>query len=401
MKNHYKKHYSLILGLFCLLSCTKESIVAPASSSAIHELKDWTHQVDPLGRASLIAWDLAVPIKLSDSVYAYTAPVKNTSIQDRSPDYMEFITFELGGKRHGWYKSYRRLNEADMEITIQSIEGKTLKSGFLHKSKNRTLKVKGVSVREMNLSPLEIDMIQYLMGIMLGEVTVTAPRLNQESSWLYLFATMFDYYGNKEDGEYSFGGGGGNQGSSEFNDYNYSEIDSKLKTPCFNEVLAELKNNNVYGKISEIIQKIDVEKRGLKYSVIINENTEDADRKLIGLNAYVIGNVITLNTSTLKNASKEYIARLLIHEILHVYINNKFQSTDHQEMLNEYVSEIATFLQSLYKTDEREAKILALLGLQNEKECYKFILDSLGSNELEVYNIDQKYKNQNYGKHCN
>lgn len=401
MKNHYKKQVFLILGLFCLLSCTKESIVAPATFSAIHELKDWTHQVDPLGRASLIAWDLAVPIKLFDSVSAYSAPVKNTSIQDGSPDFMEFITFELGGKRHGWYKSYRRLNETDMEIIIQSIEGKTLRSGFLHKSKKRTLKGKGVSVREMNLSPLEINMIHYLMGIMLGEVTVTAPRLIQESGWLYLYATMFDYYGNKEDGELSFGGGGGNQASSDFNDYNYSEIESKLKTPCFKEVLAELKNNNVYGKISEIIQKFDFTKRGLKYSIIINENTEDADRKLNGLNAYVIGNVITLNASALKNASKEYIARLLIHEILHVYINNKFQSTDHQEMLNEYVREIATFLQTLYKTDEREAKLLALSGLQNEKDCYKFILESLGSNEWEVYNVDQKYKNQNYGKHCN
>jgi hypothetical protein len=401
MKNHYKKQVFLILGFFCLLSCTKESIVAPATSSAIHELKDWTHQIDPLGRASLISWDLAVPIKLFDSVSAYSAPVKNTSIQDGSPDYMEFITFELGGKRHGWYKSYRRLNETDMEITIQSIEGKTLKSGFLHKSKNRTLKGKAVSVREMNLSPLEINMIHLLMGIMLGEVTVTAPHLNQESSWLYLFAAMFDYYGNKEDGEYSFGGGGGNQGSSDFNDYNYSEIESKLKTPCFNEVLAELKNNNVYGKISEIIQKIDFEKRGLKYSVIINENTAVADTNLNDRNAYVRGNVITLNSEDLKTASKEYIARVIIHEFLHIYISGKIAKDDHQVILHQYVNEIAAFLQSLYKTDEREAKILALLGLQNEKECYEFILDSLGSNKWEVFNIDQKYKKQNYGKHCN
>ena len=401
MKNHYKKQVFLILGLFCLLSCTKESIVAPATPSAIQDLKDWTHHVDPLGRASLISWDLAVPIKLFDSVSAYSAPVKNTSIQDGSPDYMEFITFEVAGKRHGWYKSYRRLNETDMEIIIQSIEGKTLRSGFLHKSKNRMLKGKAVSEREMNLSPLEISMIHFIMGIMLGEVTVTAPQLNQESSWLYLFAAMFDYYGNKEDGEYSFGGGGGNQGSSDFNDYNYSEIESKLKTPCFNEVLAELKNNNVYGKISEIIQKIDFEKRGLKYSVTINENTVDGDSKLKGFNAHTIGNVITLNTSVLKNASKEYIARVIIHEFLHVYINNKFPSTDHQEMLNEYVGEIAAFLHTLYKTDEKDAKILALLGLQKEKDCYDYLLKELGVNEWDVYNTDQKYKNQNYGKHCN
>lgn len=134
MINHYKNTAIALLGFLCLLSCSKETIVAPATSSAISELKEWTHQVDPLGRASSIVWEVAIPIKLSDSVTAYSAPVKNTS-GESGPDFMEFITFELGGKRQGWYKSYRRLNETDMEIIIQSIEGKTLKAGFLRKKK--------------------------------------------------------------------------------------------------------------------------------------------------------------------------------------------------------------------------------------------------------------------------
>lgn len=70
-------------------------------------------------------------------------------------------------------------------------------------------------------------------------------------------------------------------------------------------------------------------------------------------------------------------------------------------MLNEYVGEIAAFLHTLYKTDEKDAKILALLGLQKEKDCYDYLLKELGVNEWDVYNTDQKYKNQNYGKHCN
>ena len=166
-------------------------------------------------------------------------------------------------------------------------------------------------------------------------------------------------------------------------------------------MIADLQKNNAYSKISAIIQKFDYSKRGLKYSVIINENTVDGDSRLKGLNAHTIGNVITLNISALNSASKEYIARVIIHEVLHVYINNKFSSTDHQEMLNDYVNEIAIFLNTVYGTDEKDAKVLSLLGLQNEKGCYDNLLIDLGVNELKVYTIDQKYKNQNYGKHCN
>lgn len=172
MINHYKNTAIALLGFLCLLSCSKETLVAPATSSAISELKEWTHQVDPLGRASSIVWEVAIPINLSDSVTAYAAPVRNTYPAAISPDFMEFITFELGGKRHGWYKSYKRLNETDMEIIIQSIEGKTLKSGFLRKSKNHVPKEKAISRREMNLD-MEIAFIyEYIMGILLNNVNV-------------------------------------------------------------------------------------------------------------------------------------------------------------------------------------------------------------------------------------
>jgi hypothetical protein len=408
MINHYKNTAIALLGFLCLLSCSKETIVAPATSSAISELKEWTHQVDPLGRASSIVWEVAIPIKLSDSVTAFSAPVKNTS-GESGPDFMEFITFELGGKRHGWYKSYRRLNETDMEIIIQSIEGKTLKAGFLRKKKALSPKGKSVSMREMNLSQLEIDLIYgYLMGVLLNNVNVYGTSQYGGGGYVdysYSRPNSMDYYGNYEGG--GSGGGSGRSGSESdqtnvnFNDFNYTELESKLTNPCFKEVIAELKKNNVYGKISEIIQKFDFSKQGLKYSVIFNENTADADTNLNEKNAYVLGNVITLNSVDLKNASKEYIARVIIHEILHVYIDNRLASTDHQEMLNDYVDEIANFLNKLYQTDKKEAKILSLLGLQKEKGCYPFLLKDLGISAWDVYNTDQKYKNQNYGKHCN
>ncbi len=400
MINHYKKPLILHLGCLILFSCTKETVVAPAIPSAISELRAWTQKTDPLKLASSIAWEAAIPIKLSDSVSAYAAPVRNTYPAAISPDFMEFITFELAGKRYGLYKSYRRLNETDMEIIIQSIEGETLKAGFLRKKKALSPKGKSVSMREMNLD-MEIAFIyEYIMGILLNNVNVYGTGGGGGYIWGYSRPNSMNYYGNYEGGEsVNENGSGGDH--TNYIDYNYSEMQLKLTNPCFKEVLADLQKNNAYSKISAIIQKFDYSKRGLKYSVIINENTASLDTNLKGRNAYVDGKVITLNSNDLKTASKEYIARVIIHEYLHIYIGGKVANDDHQVILHQYVNEIASFLHSLYDTNEQDAKILALLGLQKEKECYEFILDSLGSDKWEVYNIDQKYKNQNYGKHCN
>ncbi len=294
-----------------------------------------------------------------------------------------------------------------MQIVIQTSEGKTLRSGYIRKKSSTAPKGKSTSIREMNLEEDE----EIVYDTWLDWVTISAPRLNtgggggfySEGGFLFnnsrIDMNIFNYY--LQAGLFNAGSYGGGNSQYGFVDYNYTELESKLTNPCFQEVLAELKKNNVYGKVSEIIQKLDFKKQGLKYSVIFNENSEFVDRKLIGLNAYTEGNVITLNSSVLNNASKEYIARVIIHEILHVYINNRFGSTDHQEMLNDYVDEIAMFLNKLYQTKEEDAKILSLLGLQNEKGCYPFLLKDLGISEWDVYNTDQKYKNQNYGKHCN
>lgn len=162
----------LLLGLIILLvlnSCSKEATldeVMPSSVETTSLLKEWATKNDQLNQANLIEWDNSTPISLSDSIKGYSAPVKTAS------GLKEFITFELGGKRHGWYKSYKRLNETDMGIVIQTIEGKTLKSGVLHKSKNVPPKGKIATMREMHFEEGKIVFENWL-----DWVTVSAPRL--------------------------------------------------------------------------------------------------------------------------------------------------------------------------------------------------------------------------------
>jgi hypothetical protein len=133
-----------------LNSCSKNATledVTPSAVEATSEIKEWATKNDKLNQVNLIQWDYSSQIILSENIKGFSAPLKSSS-----SDLTEFITFELEGKRHGWYKSYKRLNETDMEIIILSIEGETLRSGFLRKIKTSIPKGKAVTMREMNLS---------------------------------------------------------------------------------------------------------------------------------------------------------------------------------------------------------------------------------------------------------
>ena len=156
--------FKLLFGLFSLLllnSCSKEATldeVRPSSVETISELKTWATKNDRLNQANLIEWNYSTPITLSDSIKGYAAPVKSAS------GYKEFITFELGGKRHGWYKSYNRLNSTDMGIVIQTAEGKTLRSGFIRKKSATDPKGKSTPMREMNLDiPIDWMLIEEIL----------------------------------------------------------------------------------------------------------------------------------------------------------------------------------------------------------------------------------------------
>ena len=400
-----RKFSRLLFGLsFVLLlnSCSKETTlgeVSPASVETTSVLKEWATKNDKLNQANSIEWGNSTTISLLDSIKGYSAPVKTAS------GFKEFITFELGGKRHGWYKSYNPLNKTDMEIIVQTVDGKTLRSGFIRKKSTTASKGKSTSMREMNLD-ISADwmLYDYIISILLENVTVTAPSLYQGGGFYYFGNSRIDMNAFNyllDTGLYNVGYyGGGSDPQYSFVDYNNTELESKLTNPCFIEVIADLKQNNVYGKISDIIQKMDYTKIGLKYSVTFRENTAILDTNLKGRNAYVSGKVITLNSDALKSASKEYIARVIVHEYLHIYIGAQKSSDDHQVILHQYVNEIADFLNCIYSTDPRDAINLALLGLQNEEKCYPLLLIDLGITAWDVYNTDQKYKIQNYGKHC-
>jgi hypothetical protein len=405
--------FKLLFGLFFLLllnSCSKEAAldeVRPASVETTSVLKEWATKNDKLNQAKSIEWDNAIPISFSDSIKGHSAFVRTAS------GFKEFITFELGGKRNGWYKSYKRLNDTDMEIIIKSIEGKTLTGGFIRKSKTPISKGKIASNKEMNLLEMEIDMIfQYLFGIMLGDVRVSAPSLYQQGGGGGVGRPLYlNYYGYYEGGSGS--GGGGDGANINFTSYTYPEITNNLTNDCFNQVLNELKGNNLKGEIACIIELFDDSKKGSGYDFTIDNNyyEEPKSFKINGIlytstiYGKTVGKNISLNMATLQNASKELIAKTIIHEILHVYLNDS-NMQDHIKIASGFVGEMALFLEKSYGMNLQEAKSICASGLAKIPN-YELILKTIDSNltREKVDNTISKFSNtsntKQYGTYCN
>jgi hypothetical protein len=391
----------LLIFLLVLNSCSKEATldeVMPSSVETTSLLKEWATKNDKLNQANLIEWDNSTPISLSDSIKGYSAPVKTAS------GLKEFITFELGGKRHGWYKSYQLLNSTDMQIVIQTVDGKTLRSGFIRKKSASTPKGKATSLREMNFdTPIDWMLYDYIIGILLENVTVTAPSLNQGGGY-YFGNTRFDmstfnYY--LQAGLYNAGNYSGGNSQYSFVDYNYSKITNNLTDPCLNQVFSELLNRNVYGEINEIISKFNSSVGGSGFSFKIQEMSimeESIYPTYFG--AFDKG-TIKINRSLLKNSSKEGIAKTMVHEILHAYIKKDILIVkDHEVMIRDYVLPMAEFLVGMYNIPMEDGILLSLSGLQ-ETSYYVTLLSKMKITNNDVSIIRKLYtENLNYGKRC-
>jgi hypothetical protein len=389
--------------LLVLNSCSKEATfdeVSPSSIETTSVIKAWATKNDKLKQANLIEWDYSAPITLSDSIKGYSAPVKTES------GYKEFITFELGGKRHGWYKSYQHLNSTDMQIVIQTAEGKTLRSGFIRKKSASAPKGKSTSIREMNLDiPIDWMLIEEILGIMLEDVTVTAPRLNQGGGGFYFGNTRFDmntfnYY--MQAGLFNPGYYGGGNSQYSFVDYNYTEFEDNFTNPCFSKVLANLRSHNFYGEIGVIINKFIINpKLKLSFTQEITLYDEITKKPLLGLFDSKT-NTIKLNESLLANTSQEFITSVLIHEVLHANIG-KTEDIDHVTMLEKYVKPAGIYLNKIYKIDTTSAENLFISGLNNASNYISVTggLTTRRYQDIELSLAIYKYNKYTLGHYCN
>lgn len=391
MKNLFFAVFALISFALFFLSCSKEPVLSPIETS--ESLREWYQNNSTTPIQENIIWTKGKIITLKDcsTVTAFPA-ISKVGIK-------ELIIFEHNGKREAVFKQYTFLGD-NQEMRGFSINGELLKVLNVQKENKIMAPKSKAPIKRFLNSELPVEDPNYIWGQGMafsfyfiyygGGSTYYVSNSGQGSSY---FNTIYN--------DFLLGGGGGNFDSYyAYKNYNFSQIDDKLTNPCFISVLNELRNNNIYGEMSDVIESLDQSKNGQKYKFDIREMSLLEEQKYSADNAIVnFKNEICLNTNKLKNTSKEYIARVILHEFLHLHIN-KSNYLDHTEIATKYIKPMADFLHKLYDTNYEDALALSLSGLQKIPN-YSTLLMYYKKNSTTIYEAKLKYTTNGYGKYCN
>jgi len=164
------------------------------------------------------------------------------------------------------------------------------------------------------------------------------------------------------------------------NPVNPLELVNHVTDSCLKKTVNRILNSNVTGKIAEIIKSLD-KKTNVTINIYDSDNTiNNKAGQTTGTKWQPVPNKpddfstnITLSKSHLLNSSQEYVAAVVIHEILHAYFREKtgnkeiLDGLDHEDMARYYVGAIAEFLHDLYNIDMIDAYAIAWEGASDTK----------------------------------
>ena len=196
------------------------------------------------------------------------------------------------------------------------------------------------------------------------------------------------------------GGDGGGTGTSVL------DIANKLTTPCFKAVFSEVQSKTLQNTISKMLNKLFTSTDVINLDIVegqLKQGTDGDTRDAGSSGGYrTVG--ITLNTNELQNASKEYIAATILHEVVHgiFLIKNKNPLIDdHNEMGSFYITYMADALRELYPTiSSDDAKALAWGGVHESYGWSEIVrANPVGANS--ILETNKKYKTGTSGTKCN
>lgn len=168
------------------------------------------------------------------------------------------------------------------------------------------------------------------------------------SQFLYSYCTIINSDGtiSVPPGGIGGGGGGGITPPTAPSSPSMYVNSAQLTTPCLINVWNLIRDANFNNKVQNILFKFN-ESKSLQFT--LKEHYTVGSRKPATTTVAASGLVtVSLNRWTLRNASKEAIVQTFFHEVLHVYLNGKDQSSDHQKMAQDYVPIIADAIESWY-----------------------------------------------------
>lgn len=200
------------------------------------------------------------------------------------------------------------------------------------------------------------------------------------------------------------GGGGGGGGDGE-PVVIAATIINNVTDPCLKTTLNTLINNNLSGKIANIINDVfnSSDRVNITFQQFDDPNAKPAKSEMptYDIRNQIFNETINLNMAQIKDASMEFKTIIAVHEILHAYMNynNQYfqqQFQQHKEIATKYVDDIRTFVQQIYPSmSSNDANAIILNGIADvypkgiKDDAYLALLksygvtDALGNYELE------------------
>lgn len=155
------------------------------------------------------------------------------------------------------------------------------------------------------------------------------------------------------------------------------DIINNVTDPCLKTMVNNLSNNDVTGKIAEIISNLDGDKK-VKINVIDADETASYKPANI-VNQYydpssgTYSATIVLSRNALVPSTKENCTTVIIHEFIHAYFSyvgkstTGIQTAEHENMAINYIQPMAEYLSYIYGISAKDATALAWSGLSDAK----------------------------------
>lgn len=208
------------------------------------------------------------------------------------------------------------------------------------------------------------------------------------------------------------GGGGGDTGGGGTGGSSNPDIKNKATDPCLKKTVDNILNNqDIEGTMKDILDNLQ-SNHDVDLTVSEGETTNGRSAQMVNgsLKTYTNPNhevtrrqfsaEIKITESALSTMSKEGLAALLVHELLHGYlsynnINFKNETAQHSYIATNYLNSLSSFLQNKYNIPSSDAMALSWAGI-TEIDLYQNASSFKMPDGSTISKRDMEEKSANY-----
>jgi hypothetical protein len=357
-------------------------------SEPYQELRQWYAFNKMTSTNEPVLWKYAIPFTMPDSSLAYQIPVMS------KVGMKDLIIYSENGIQKGFYKLYTPKDETHINIQVLNMFDEVIRDGVLTKTKRvakprRKNELDGTNIREMNLA--------------LEEVFCYGQRLPMEGSLGDIPIIYSEGGGSYYPSIPSFFGGGGASTSDSY-DINFDpssellfSIGNNVKDKCLLEALNGVINSKY--DLKGIIKDLKLSNKTVYFYESTSLSNSDLATTKTQRGSQSIQ--INLNLNILPSCSKELMAAVIYHELMHAYFisenMNMTEDEEHNEMGDYYIDSLYRLLIIRFPKYSEFADELRFVGLTKSNYFKDHV--RLGSRETVGLTIES-FKNGNNGTYC-